>query len=194
MRGTEIHRRIELDQRGQVPFDELSPELYDVAPGESGDGPGGFRAYQESRFASRRAELVETPFTVELDTGHRVRGRIDAVYCDGSHWEIVDFKSGRPSEDPSRLVQLQAYAVAATEVELGVPAPTELDVTFAYLGGGLTEETHHADPAWVEEARASIATLAMGIDDQAFDPSPGSWCGHCDFLQFCPAGQAQLNR
>lgn len=193
MRGTEIHRRIELDQRGQVPFEELSADLYDVAPGESGDGPGGFRAYEESRFASRRADLIETPFSVELETGHTVRGRIDAVYCDGSHWEIVDFKSGRPSGDPSRIVQLQAYALAATEVDLGVPAPTQLDVTFAYLGGGLTEETHHADPAWVEDARASINTLARGIDDQSFDPSPGSWCAHCDFLQFCPAGQAQVS-
>lgn len=194
MRGTEVHRRIELHQRGQVPFEELREEIYDLAPGEHTGAPGGYRAYEGSRFASERATFVEAPFTVELATGHRMNGRIDAIYCDGMHWEVVDFKSGPPREEPSRLVQLQAYAIAVEEVNFGLPPPEELDVTFAYLGGGLNVETHHADEEWVAAAREAVNTIAASIDGEQFDPTPGDWCRSCDYLQFCDAGQAEVGR
>jgi predicted RecB family nuclease len=187
-RGNEIHRRIELHQRGQIPFDELTPDLYD-AVGEAGHGPGAFQAYEGSRFASARADLVEAPFTVELDNGYRVRGRIDAVYTDGGHWEVVDFKSGRRSEDPSRIVQLQAYAVAATALDLGIGHPESIDVSFAYLGDGLDVVTTTADPAWIGSAKDRLIALTNDIAAGEFTESPGEWCRSCDFLQFCEPGQ-----
>lgn len=188
-RGTELHRRIELHQRGHVPFEELSGELYDQAPGEIGGGPGGYRAYEQSRFADQRAALVEAPFSMELDGGQRIRGRIDAIYRSEDNWEIVDFKSGTPSEDPSRVVQLQAYAVASREVDFGIPGPDAVDVTFAYLGGGLTEESYRADQQWLSDARKSLNELAEGIRSEKWEPTPGDWCNTCDFLRFCPAGR-----
>ena len=191
-RGNEIHRRIELHQRGQIPFDELTPDLYD-AVGEAGHGPGAFQAYEGSRFASARADLVEAPFTVELDNGYRVRGRIDAVYTDGDHWEVVDFKSGRRSEDPSRIVQLQAYAVAATALDLGIGHPESIDVSFAYLGDGLDVVTTTADPAWIGSAEDRLIALTNDIAAGEFTESPGEWCRSCDFLQFCEPGQRALS-
>jgi DNA helicase-2/ATP-dependent DNA helicase PcrA len=191
-RGNEIHRRIELHQRGQIPFDELTPDLYD-AVGEAGHGPGAFQAYEGSRFASARADLVEAPFTVELDNGYRVRGRIDAVYTDGGHWEVVDFKSGRRSEDPSRIVQLQAYAVAATALDLGIGHPESIDVSFAYLGDGLDVVTTTADPAWIGSAKDRLIALTNDIAAGEFTESPGEWCRSCDFLQFCEPGQRALS-
>lgn len=192
MRGTEIHRRIELHQRGQVPFEELHDDLYDVAPGEQVERQGGYQAYEQSRFAAERAELIEAPFKIELEAGTTVAGRIDAVYCNGHHWEIVDFKSGTPSAEPSRIVQLQAYAIAATEVDLGLPPPEDLEMTFAYLGGGLTEETVRADRQWVDAARESLHSILTRIKREEFDPSPGSWCRSCDFLRFCEPGQEEV--
>jgi DNA helicase-2/ATP-dependent DNA helicase PcrA len=193
VRGSEIHRRIELHQRGQVPFEDMADDLYDVIDTEGGD-PGGFRAYETSRFADQSATLVEAPFTLELDNGYRIRGRIDAVYAEGTRWEIVDFKSGRHTEEESRLVQLQAYAAAADAVAdgFGLDPPEEMDVTFAYLGGGLEEVSTHADPEWIETGRQRLETLTNDIDRGRFDPSPGDWCRHCDFLQFCEAGQARI--
>lgn len=195
VRGNEIHRRIELHQRGQVPFEDMTDDLYDAIEGEGGE-PGGFRAYEDSRFAVERASLVEAPFTLELDNGYRVRGRIDAVYADGNRWEIVDFKSGSRREDPSRMVQLQAYAVAADAIArgFGLAEPEEMDVTFAYLGGGLVEVTTRADGAWIEAARDRLRVLTDAIDSQRFDPTPGEWCNNCDFLQFCEEGRQEVSR
>ena len=192
-RGTEIHRRIELHQRGQVPFEEVSEALYDLVGGGEPGEPGGFDAYLESRFAEKDAALVEAAFTIDLSDDFQVRGRIDAVYADGTAWEVVDFKSGKPSDDPARMVQLQAYAVAATDADFGLPKPDSLYVTFAYLGGGVTEERYHADDGWIRSARARLGDIADAITSTEFAESPGEWCRSCDFLQFCAPGQAWLS-
>jgi RecB family exonuclease len=136
--------------------------------------------------------LVEAPFNIALDSGFQVRGRIDAVYVRGTGWEIVDFKSGRPREDPSLLVQLQAYAVAATEVDFGVVKPEQIDVSFVYLGGGLNVHTERADAAWRERARRELETLTGSIAAGEYDPRPGEWCRGCDFLRFCEPGREQM--
>jgi len=193
-RGTEVHRRIELHQKGQVPFEEMTDDLYDVVEGDASSGPGAFETYLSSRFAGKTATMIEVPFTLELDIGYLLRGRIDAVYCDSGKWEVVDFKSGRPRNDPALVVQLQAYAVAAAEVDFGITKPETLDVTFAYLGGGLTEVTHSADDSWVSKARESLNALIGRISTSEFEESPGSWCASCDFLQFCGPGQTEVER
>ncbi len=190
--GTEVHRRIELHQRGQVPFEVVDDSLYDAPDGTS--GPGAFDSFLGSRFAEQDATLVEAPFEIQVENGYLVKGRIDAVYIDDGNWEIVDFKSGKPSEDQSRLVQLQAYAVAATDADLGFPKPTTLDVTFAYLGDGLTEQKHHADPTWIDEARAEVDRLTSDIEAESYPATPGKWCGSCDFLRFCEPGKAWLDQ
>ncbi len=190
--GTELHRRIELHQLGQVPFDQIEHDLYDV-PDEAAGRGGGFKAFLESSYGTDTPVLVEAPFDITLFTGYQVRGRIDAVYRRGSSWEIVDFKSGRAKDDPSLLVQLQAYAVAATEVDFGVEPPTEIDVSFVYLGGGLDVVSHRADERWRAGARSTLESLTAAIDDRAFDPVPGEWCGRCDFLRFCEPGRREMD-
>lgn len=188
VRGTEIHRRIELHHRGIVPLPigDETPS-YDLVTEEPA-APGAFETFLGSRFARRPADLVEQPFNLTIRSTV-VRGRIDAIYIDNGKWEIVDFKSGRPSDDPSRVVQLQAYAVAAGSYELGRPKPESLVVTFAYLGGGGAEESHVADEAWLEEAGSTMERLVGGIESEAFGETPGPWCGSCDFLRFCDAGR-----
>lgn len=192
-RGTEIHRQIELHQRGKVPLDLVDLEFYDVVE-PAGGGPGAYATYLASRFAGRQATLVEAPFSIELDTGHRVRGRIDAVYVEEGNWEVVDFKSGRPRQDPARIVQLQAYAVAVNEVDFGIPRPEEVTVTFAYLGGGGAEMSYQADRVWVDDARHSLNRLLAGIDEEAYQEQPGDWCHDCDFLRFCGPGREMVAR
>ncbi len=190
--GTEVHRRIELHQRGQVPFDVVEGDFYDVP--DEGSGPGAFQSFLASRFSERNATLVEAPFEIEVDNGYLVRGRMDAVYIDDGAWEIVDFKSGKPAEEAGRIVQLQAYAIAAIDADLGHPKPSSLDVTFTYLGGGVTEQRFHADAPWMEVARADIAGLTAGIEREAFEAVPGTWCKSCDFLRFCGPGKEWLDQ
>jgi DNA helicase-2/ATP-dependent DNA helicase PcrA len=188
--GTELHRRIELHQRGQVPFEPMEPELYDVI--DEAAGGGGFKAFLESRYGTTDAALVEAPFSLQLDNGYQVRGRIDAVYRDGTSWEIVDFKSGRPRTDPALMVQLQAYAVAATDVEFGIDKPEQIEVAFAYLGGGLTVVTELADEPWRDRAKQNLERLTVSIENSEFEPTSGDWCHRCDFLRFCEAGQREV--
>ncbi len=190
--GTEVHRRIELHQKGAIPFEELSREIYDVPDGDY--RPGAFRTFESSRFASTPAARVEAPFTLAVSEQVKVRGRIDAIYDDDGVWEIVDFKSGRPGNNPARQVQLEAYAVACSDVDFGLNPLKSMTVTFAYLGDGLTEESSEVDESWLSSARKHLEELGAGIVQQDFFPTPSPQCQGCDFLQFCSAGQAYLKQ
>ena len=193
--GTELHRRIELHQRGQVPFELMEPALYDVVDdGDEPVGVGGFNAFLQSRYGTEHAPLVEVPFIIEMENGYQVRGRIDAVYARGRAWEIVDFKSGKRKDDPARMVQLQAYALAATQVDFGLNKPEQIDVSFAYLGGGLDVHTERADEQWRDRARSHLENLTDAIDNERFEAVPGAWCHSCDFLRFCEAGKREVGR
>ncbi len=189
VRGTEVHRRIELFQKGQVPFEEIAQDIYDVP--DAASGPGSYDTFLSSRFATTEAARVEAPFTLALEA-IRIRGRIDAIYVDGGVWEVVDFKSGKPKTDGARMVQLEAYAVACHEIDFGLPAPEEMSVTFAYLGGGLTEERTSVDPGWLTRARAHLEGLGAGITSGQHAATPSPRCGSCDFLKFCPEGREYM--
>ncbi len=189
--GTELHRRIELHQRGQVPFEDLEPGIYDAM--DEAVGGGGFKAFLESPYGTEPAALVEAPFSLTTESGYEVRGRIDAVYERDQGWEIVDFKSGRRRDDSARMVQLEAYALAATEVDFGIAPPERIDVTFVYLGGGLDVHTEHADEAWRRDAAHHLEDLTGAIEADRFDPVPGEWCHNCDYLRFCPTGRREVS-
>ena len=194
-RGTQLHRQIELHHRGTVAFDEVTPDFYDdVAATDETPPETTFDRFNESRFAATRPILIEAPFELRIRDG-TLRGRIDAVYeAANGEWEIVDFKSGRIRNDPARIVQLEAYAVAAEEAGLdGRPPPTSTTVTFAYFGGSQTEEISEAvDQAWMERARTHLTDLMRGADDGPYDPEPGDICRFCDFARFCEAGAGWL--
>ncbi len=205
LKGVEVHRKIELHGLGMVPLDEPEEESYDLPetetdtgtqPGdtEKGPFPDPYQVYLESRFASVKPNRVEAPFELLLPNGVWVRGRIDAIYGpDGENrWEIVDFKSGRMR--PVQPIQLQAYAVAATEIGL-VPADAPLSVTFAYLGGGVAAEmTLESDPDFVDQSRRELTRISEAILSGEFQPTPGDQCRSCDFLRFCDAGIQHLEK
>ena len=196
-RGLELHRRIELHNRGMVPFDDLEPQLYDHTLDEDTEPAEGKRtgwsAFLESPYADRIPVHVEAPFELRISESVRIRGRIDAVYGDGEdRWEIVDFKSGRRSRRPSSQVQLQAYALAARQSGLGAAPPESLKVSFVYLGDGLDVVSQEADGAWLERAEQRVTDLVEGIRSEQFQTTPSDACRSCDFLTFCEAGQAHL--
>jgi len=192
-RGTEVHRRIELHHRGQMPLEDLSPELYDVAQDVGEIPPAGsdpMKTFSQSRFAANRPTMVEAPFEMVVG-GLRVRGRVDAVYEPvPEQWEIVDFKSGRPSLNPASAVQLQAYAIAADSGALGRRRPPQITVTFAYLGAGLEEISEKVDHEWLSNAGDGLDRIASGITAGNWSPTPSNTCRNCDFIQFCGPGQA----
>jgi DNA helicase-2/ATP-dependent DNA helicase PcrA len=196
-RGAEVHRRIELHNLGVVPLEEQGPDTYDLDDDRAGDGEPSadpMAVFLASRFAEARPRLTEQAFELVLPSGTRVRGRIDAVYeqADGA-WEVVDFKTGPPSRDPATRVQLQAYAVAVEDARFPGGPPRQLAVTFAHLGKEAAVLTEPVDAGWMATARGRLEELSGGIERRQFDPAPGPGCANCDFLGFCPAGQAFLS-
>jgi len=189
--GTDFHRKAELHNLGIVPLDDVTPEMYDLDEGERGAAVAGtFDRFRSSRFGTVSPRFVEVPIEIVLE-GARIRGRVDAVYESADAWEIVDYKSGRQREDPNRLVQLQAYAVAAVDGAIADRLPDRLRVTFAYFGGGTTaESTWEADETFVARARATIAGLVEMATTAKYPPTPSPACRSCDFIRFCDGGRA----
>jgi DNA helicase-2/ATP-dependent DNA helicase PcrA len=188
-RGVELHRQIEMHNRGIVPLELPGADSYDFGPDESSPGEGSFAAFEASRFGQTKPEWTEVGFRLKVrETA--VRGRIDAIYQDNTSWEVVDFKSGKRSDNPALTVQLMAYAMAALDAGFGLESPSDLKVTFAYLGDGLEEVTHIADEEWMKTARRRVDEIVERIEAAAFEPQPSAVCHNCDYLKFCDAGKA----
>ncbi len=191
-RGTEVHRKIELHNMGQVPLEDFSAMEYDVpsVSEPASDASAPYQTYLASRFAEARPIFTETAFSFRVGET-TLRGRVDAIYARGDGWEIVDFKSGRPSADPSLVTQLEAYALAAASGALG-PAPQNMWVTFAYLGDGLTEITKEVTPEWLSEAKSHMESVSTVVQEGPYVAAPSPACGRCDFQMFCNVGKAWL--
>jgi len=199
-RGVEFHRRLELHNLGRVPITDFEAASYDAidTAGEGSPAAPAIPAvdvFFASPYAERRARFAEVP--IDLRFGDvRVRGRIDAVYePEPGVWEIVDYKSGRVSDDPALDVQLQTYAIAAADGAVAAPPPERLTVTFAFFGGGvLIERSVRVDEAWLGEARDRVASLTALFAGDRYEPTPSEACRRCDFASFCEAGKAFLSR
>ncbi|MFQ5947562.1 MAG: ATP-dependent DNA helicase [Acidimicrobiia bacterium] len=193
-RGIELHRKIELYNRGAVPLEEADHAFYDVAPAEAVDEEprDAFAAFKASRFAAERPIVIEAPFALKVGDA-RVGGRIDAIYeADPGHWEVVDFKSGRPKDDPAARVQLQAYGLAVRQVGFVADPPDRITVTFAYLGDGVTEVSESVDEAWLEDAQTRLGDLVSAATAGEYHATPAPACRTCDFSRFCEPGQTWL--
>jgi hypothetical protein len=189
----ELHRRIELHNRGNIPLEDAADIAYDSV-GEDTSGPGGpgaFETFKASRFGSDLPLYVEVPFDLRVGDGAWVRGRIDAIYPDGDDgWEVVDFKSGRRSRDPASRVQLEAYALAVASEGFSVGGPQRLAVTFAYFGDGLEEVREEVGDTWLAGARTHLEDILEQIGRGRWDATPSPACHRCDFQRFCEPGKA----
>ena len=91
---------------------------------------------------------------------------------------------------------MQVYALAVREIpELG-PAPADLSVTIAYLGGGRLAESPSAEKAdadWLKAARRRLEAMARSIADERWAPTPSAACRGCDFLHVCPEGKVFID-
>jgi len=192
--GSEVHRWIELQSRGQATLldvDDLPDLSTEERLGDPEPAEGLREAWRRSRFADRVPLFTERPFLLYLD-GMVVGGRIDAIFGDpDGPWEVVDYKTGRvpAEEDPLTGLQLDLYALACVDV-FGKD-PGGLTLTYFYLAEGKEVSRAAGDP---EEIRARVRDTLAGIAAGRFEASPGRQCRWCDFLSFCPPGQAFMNR
>jgi DNA helicase-2/ATP-dependent DNA helicase PcrA len=190
--GSEVHRWIELQSRGQATLIDVE-DLPDLSIEERlGDLPKDVTlkdAFRSSRFAQRVPLFTERPFLLYLD-GMVVGGRIDAIFEEeGGRWEVVDYKTGRvpPEDDPITGLQLDLYALACVDV-FG-KRPEDLTLTYFYLGEGKEVTRPAGDPT---ETRNRVLEWLSGIAAGEFEAKPGEQCAWCDFLSFCAPGRNYL--
>jgi DNA helicase-2/ATP-dependent DNA helicase PcrA len=192
--GSEVHRWIELESRGQATLIDVD-ELPDLSTEERLAEPGQEAilkaAFKRSRFAERVPLYVERPFLLWVE-GTVVGGRIDAVFGESEGpWEVVDYKTGRvPSEDdPMFGFQLDLYGLAC--VEIWGKQPKELTLTYFYLAEGKEVSRTAGDP---QETRDRVRDALAGIVGGRYEPTPSERCRWCDFLSFCDAGRAFVEK
>jgi DNA helicase-2/ATP-dependent DNA helicase PcrA len=185
--GTDVHRWIERRASGQGRLLEAD-DAVDLTQEELAGDPGRVerlrQAFLASRFADATPLFAERAFLLRVG-GFAVGGRIDAIYGEpDGPWEIVDWKTGMGDADP---LQLELYGLAC--VEIWGKAPEDLTLSYCYLARDEIASLPMGDP---EEVRGRVAASLERIGAGAFEPTPGRWCGYCDFRSFCDAGAAWL--
>ena len=193
--GTEIHRWIERRSSGQgqlLEFDDAPDLTAEELAGEPGRADRLRQAFLASRFAGAVPLFAERAFILRME-GFAVSGRIDAVFGDSieTPWEVVDWKTGvRPaSDDPLAGLQLDLYGLAC--VEVWGKRPEDITLTYLYLADGAEASHPMGNP---DEIRDRVGRSLRSIGEGVFDPVPGRWCHHCDFLSFCDTGRTWVER
>jgi DNA helicase-2/ATP-dependent DNA helicase PcrA len=185
--GTDVHRWIERRASGQGRLLETD-DAVDLTQEELAGDPGRVerlrQAFLDSRYAEVTPLFAERAFLLRVG-GFAVSGRIDAIYGEpDGPWEIVDWKTGRGDAD---ALQLELYGLAC--VEIWNKRPEDLTLSYCYLARDEIVSLPMGDP---DDVRGRVASSLARIGAAEFDPTPGAWCGYCDFKGFCDAGRAWL--
>jgi putative RecB family exonuclease len=120
----------------------------------------------------------------------------------GRELVVVDYKTGRgrlSTDDARSSLALALYAVAAGHV-LRRPChavelhhlPTGEVVRWEHSTTSLERQLRRAEDIAGECSAADErfrAESPAGREDEVFPPTPGSWCGWCDFRAQCPEGR-----
>ena len=175
---------LELDDAPDFTADELATE------------PGKVERLRHAFLASRFAGVVplfaERAFLLRMEgfaVSRADRRRVRRRRRRPVGGRRLEDRAATRSGDPLAGLQLDLYGLAC--VEVWGKRPEDLTLTYLYLAGG--EEVSHpmSDP---DEVRTRVTASLRSIGEGAFDPTPGAWCHHCDFLSFCDAGRAWVAR
>jgi DNA helicase-2/ATP-dependent DNA helicase PcrA len=157
-RGTAFH--LWLERRfGGAPLLDL-----DDLPGSGDEGAADDaqleelqQAFLASVWADRQPYRVEVPFATFV-AGVVVRGRMDAVFQDGSGYDVIDWKTGQKptgADATAAAVQLAAYRLAWAEL-VGIPVE-RVTAGFHYVRDNATVR-----PADLLDA-AALVDLVAGV-------------------------------
>ncbi|HQR39053.1 MAG TPA: 3'-5' exonuclease, partial [Blastocatellia bacterium] len=133
--------------------------------------------------------LSELGFRVDLEHG-TISGAIDKLVIerDGpfARAVVIDFKTGGAHADGDFDVQMQAYAVAASELD---PRIGEVETVLHFLGAGPDVYVSVAQDVPAARAALDSALETIGTaerDPRAYPTRPGERCTYCRFSPICP--------
>ena len=131
----------------------------------------------------------EKRFTLELENGVQISGRMDQINRLGpGQVEIVDYKTGKPKTDlqARKDLQLSVYALAASEcLEL---EPARL-VYYSLQNNQWVTATR--DEKTLNQVRGTIQEVAADIRAREFPFKPGFACKTCEYRFLCPAQETR---
>ncbi len=168
-------------------------------------GEGYVSAEEESRYRALGREILlryydflvqdrPTPVAVEEHLEARwdgipVHGYIDRIdRTPSGGLEIVDYKTSRDlsSDDARDSDQLSLYQVL---VESNYSEPVH-GLTLYHLRSLTPLKVAPRDPSALAGLHDRLGTVMDGIRAEAFEPTPGRYCGRCDFRDRCPEFRA----
>jgi CRISPR/Cas system-associated exonuclease Cas4 (RecB family) len=98
--------------------------------------------------------------------------------------ELIDYKTGQMPKNgklgPDDKEQLMIYDLACREVMKLKP----VQLSYYYLEAG-KKLSFSADESEVQKIKDSLIEKIKGIRSSDFQPTPGFWCGSCDFRDIC---------
>jgi DNA helicase-2/ATP-dependent DNA helicase PcrA len=134
-RGTAFHLWIEKHFNAATLFDD--EDFDQLEPLEADQKLEDLKsAWLSSEWAARTPHAVEVPFETVI-AGVLIRGRIDAVYKDSDHYEVVDWKTGSKKLGKSAAIQLAVYRLAWATLE-GISVD-DVSAAFHYVPTSVTD-------------------------------------------------------
>lgn len=170
-------------------------------PGEFGGPPfaaswvlraraGLTKLYQNWPAPARRAGLLEHKLDTEIG-GVRWTGRADRIDVSTAGVTVVDYKTSKLAmslAEAAESIQLGFYVFAAmrdrTVAELGEVIGAEL---WYPLTNAKSVTTRRLEMAYLDDLEARFASIATGIKQEDWSPSPGPHCERCGLRPLCPA-------
>jgi len=145
--------------------------------------------YRRSVYASRPATYVEYPFRLPLCFG-TLRGRLDRLdrLKDGQ-WELVDFKSGKPTAGMPSIYrwQLALYALAVREIYRAPASRINAHLYFLQNGTDLALVFEEAELDQMRaETEDALRAIAVGQFPMAADTTH---CKACAYSHLCHRSQ-----
>ena len=152
----------------------------------SGQGGAAAAGVPRTRgYADRAPLFAERAFLLRVG-GFAVGGRIDAIYGEpDGPWEVVDWKTGVGAGRPAAARAVRAGV--RRDLAQGARGPDAHLLLPGARRGGVA-----ADGRPRRRCANACRRSLSAIERRVFEPTPGRWCGYCDFKGFCEAGKAWL--
>jgi hypothetical protein len=122
--------------------------------------------------------------------------RTDVVFGKDLQWEIVDWKTGRPSSDERQAAIYDAFIRS----RLKLPREADVRVKMVHLPGGMVREfsfsqTDRDELLWqISEEYTDLQITNADPSSRRFPASPGAQCSYCPYQFVCQEGGRIIDR
>jgi len=140
------------------------------------------RSFVSSQDVNAQPIMMEELVESEISAGVVLRGRIDRVDKEPEGTlHIIDYKTGNAAGGIG-WEQLELHALILSKRLLWPVSK----ISYLYLGNSLMKSTTISVDDLRQVHWRVLVTAKKIRQERQFHPSPGPWCGRCDFISICP--------